>query len=327
MGYSPSLEHPLRGALLSSNLNESKSGVIVQLSHALVPLAVVFAFGACSSPTADPDPPPTNAVLTARIDGVPFTNGRAAAVLSGAGNFTIASGGVGNGTSLSLQLFSIGRPGTYPLGVTPGVVGGAGALIVGGTQLQTPNTGVAGTVTITSISLTRITGAFSFTATRATFAGGAESKAVTDGQFDVAVTGDGTLEIPPNIGSTVTGKINLTDFFATQVSVPDAPSSGTLLLDLRQSSRKLTVEITGFTGVGTYDLGAGTARRLRYEAFVGDFPSTWGGSNPTTSGTVVVTSITPSRVQGTIEATLTPTFAPLGTKPAAVSIRFDVGLP
>lgn len=292
-----------------------------------VPVTALAGFTACSTATSDTDRPAAAAPFAATIDGVSFSSTKASATLVGAGNFTITSGAAATGTSVTLLLYSIGKPGTYPLGVTPGIIGGAGQLTASGATLSTANSGTAGTVTVTAISLTRISGTFSFKASRATGFRESETRVVSDGRFDVAVTGSGTLEIPPNIGSSTTGSIDFVDFFATQITLVDNPSSGTLLLDLRQSPRKLTVEVSEFTGPGSYTLGTGVARRLRYDAPVRDFESTWGGSNSTTSGTVVVTSLTSSRIQGTVEATLTPTFAPLGTKPVNVSLRFDVGLP
>jgi hypothetical protein len=177
------------------------------------------------------------------------------------------------------------------------------------------------------VSLTRIAGTFSFVATRVVNFTETDSRAVAGGSFDVPVTGSGTLDIPVNIGSTVTGTVRDSAFFATEVSVVDVPSNGKLVLDMRQVSRYVTLNIPDFTGVGTYKLGTGTGRIVQLYAPIGTFPSEWGGSEATTAGTVTITSVTASRVQGTIAASLVPTFAPLNTAPALISISFDIGLP
>ncbi len=289
-------------------------------------MVALLAATACSGPT-EGETPPVSVPLTATLNGVAYRPTSASAVISGAGYFIIASRVGTTGPAVALRLFSIGKPGTYPLGVSPALIGGAGDVAVDGAVFTTPYTGAAGTVTITAVSLTRIAGTFSFVATRTVNFFDTDSRTVTGGSFDVPVTGSGTLEIPANIGNTVTGSVRDTAFSATEVSVVDVPSNGKLVLDLRQTSRRVTLNIPDFTGVGTYKLGTGTGRIMQLYAPVGTFQSEWGGTVATTSGTVTITSVTASRVQGTIAASLVPTFAPLNTAPALISINFDIGLP
>jgi hypothetical protein len=288
--------------------------------------AVLASATGCSDASVTGDPPPRPIVLSANVDGIALNSGTASARLTGAGNFVIAAPASGAGPALTLRLFSVSKPGTYRLGVTPSLIGGAGEVVLSGALFTTPATGSAGTVTITAVSLTRITGTFSFMASRQTF-DFVDTRGVSNGQFDVAVEGTGTLDVPANIGSEVTGTVRGDEFFATEVSVTESPSSGKLRAQLRQSTRLLALDVSEFGGVGTYALGSGAARTLRLDAPVNDFNSTWGGTNAAVSGAITVTSITAARIQGLIDATLTPTFAPLRTPPAAVSLRFDIGLP
>ena len=291
-------------------------------------IVALLAATACSGPT-EGKTPPVSAQLTATLNGAPYRPTNVSAVLSGAGNFVIASSVGVVGPAVTLRLFSIGKPGTYPLGVTPSVIGGAGDVGADGTSFTTPSTGAAGTVTITAVTRTRIAGTFSFVATRTVNFFDTDSRTVTSGSFDVPVKGSGTLDIPANIGSTVTGAVRDSAFFATQVTVVDVPSNGKLRLDLRQESRRVTLSIPDFAGVGTYQLGYGygIGRIMQLFAPIGNFSSEFGGSELTTTGTVTITSVSAARVQGTIAASLFATFAPINTAPALISINFDIGLP
>jgi hypothetical protein len=265
--------------------------------------------------------------MTAKVNGVALAATRANAAISGAGNFIVANIAEASGTQVTLRLSSIGKPGTYPLGVGAPVPGGLGDVTIAGATFTTPVTGSAGTVTVTAVSTTRIAGTFSFTATRGIF-GGSDAAAVTDGSFDAPVSGTGTLEVPVIVPSTVTGTILGAEFVATGVSVAEPPASGVLNLTLRRGgSDVLTVTVPGISGAGSYPLNALSSRSLRYDAPVNGFPTTWGGTNASSAGSVTITSLTATRVAGTIAATLTPTFAALNTPPCAIALTFDILLP
>ncbi len=101
--------------------------------------------------------------VSARIDGTPWSAPEAAVQ-------AIASAAPGQlgfvGTSLtapsigvSLSLGRIPGPGTYPLGVNPlSNAGGMGVVSVNGIGSNTPLSGDAGTVTIATLTSTRVTG-------------------------------------------------------------------------------------------------------------------------------------------------------------------------
>ena len=285
-------------------------------------LLLLVALTGCDSSTAPED----GTTMTAQVNGVPLAATRASAVIRGAGNFILANIIEGNGTQVSLRLSLIGKPGTYPLGVATGTSGGLGDVTIANATYTTPLSGSAGTVTLTTVSLTRIAGTFSFTAQRLT-SSGYEYAAVTKGSFDLVVTGTGTLDIPANANSTVSGTVNGAAFVPTEVTVAQGPASGALVLTLRQGSRVLSVNIPGANAVGSFPLSGATTRWIRLDDIVNGFNSTWGGTNATSTGTVAITSLTTARVAGTINATLTPTFAGLNTPPAVVALTFDIGLP
>ena len=66
--------------------------------------------------------------------------------------------------SVVLSLFNIRGPGTYPLGMGGGTVGGLGTIGSQGGSWSTLLSGSAGTVTITTLTSDRIAGTFAFTA-------------------------------------------------------------------------------------------------------------------------------------------------------------------
>ena len=82
-----------------------------------------------------------DANFTAKIDGSDFTASAAttAAQISGAGNFAIVgASGTSTGTSITLVLYNIGAPGTYPLGVSGTARGGLGTVGSSSSSLSTP---------------------------------------------------------------------------------------------------------------------------------------------------------------------------------------------
>lgn len=288
-------------------------------------LCTVFVTGCEEAPDGPADGGPTT--LTARIDGAPYTGSAPSALLTGSGTFTIAAPPTSTVRGLTLQLFSIGRVGTYPLGVGPSIIGGTGQVVTfAGAQYITPQTAESGSVTITSLSTTRIAGTFSFTGSRQTFTG-PEVTTVTQGVFDVPVKGNGTLAISSNTGSSATGTVRGQPFTAATASMPIRPETGTLQFRVTQGSTVIDVEMSELLGIGTYTMGTGAARRVALAVGVDGFPSTFGGTNLGTTGTIVINSISSFRVRGTMNVTLKPVFAAGSTIPAVVTLDFDLGIP
>lgn len=262
--------------------------------------------------------------FSAQIDGSAWSGANAIGAAGAGGIFTLTGVQLGSGTGLTMTLYSIGAPGTYPLGVGGSVAGGIASIVSGATSFwSTPLNGAAGTVTISAVSPTRIAGTFNFTAPPLAPQTGA-SRVVTQGQFDLPVTGPATLVVPPNAGSRVTGTIAGTPFNAATVVTVTSPASGTLTFAGSTIDRTLNVIIAGYTGVGSYTLGTGATRTVRVATAQAPV-NAWGGTNATSSGTLVVTSASASRVAGTISATLQPAPGFTGA-PITITATFDVGV-
>src|SRR5678815_2774364 len=109
--------------------------------------------------------------MTASIDGQAFSSSQLASASAASSSmvsvYTIIGARLLSGTtaqSISLSLYNIAGPGTYPLGVNSTNFGGIGTVAEGATAWTTPLSGAAGTVNITSLTPTRIAGTFSFNA-------------------------------------------------------------------------------------------------------------------------------------------------------------------
>ena len=264
-----------------------------------------------------------DANFTAKIDGADFTASAltTAAQISGAGNFAIVAGsGTSAGTSISLILYSIGGPGTYPLGVSGTVRGGLATVGTSSSSYSTPGSGTAGSVTITQVSASRIAGTFNFVAGVSPV-----TRTVTDGEFDLPVTGTGSITVPDYAGSRVDGTINDVPWNAAAVVMVSGPASGTLAVGFSNLTYQMNLILSGWTGVGTYTLNTGVSRQLTVLATDGSLKY-WGGSGGLSTGTFTVTSASATRIVGTYDVTLQP--ASVGQAPGDLHLAgtFDIGI-
>jgi hypothetical protein len=264
-----------------------------------------------------------DANFTATIDGNDFTASAATTVaqISNAGNFAIVgSSGTSTATSITLILYNIGGPGTYPLGVSGTARGGLGTVGTSSSSLSTPLSGTAGSVTISQVSATRIAGTFNFVAGVAPV-----TKTVTDGSFDLPVTGNGSINVPDFAGSRVDGTINGTPWNAAAVVMVAAPSSGTLGVGFSNLTYQMNLIISGWTGVGTYTMNSGVSRQMTVMATDGSL-RLWGGSGGLTTGTFTVVTATATRISGNYDITLQP--AAIGQAAGNLHLvgTFDIGI-
>ncbi len=281
---------------------------------------------ACSSGSTNPGTGTTGNRFKATIDGASWASNSSSAVAAAGGIFTIVGSQIGaNVTSMSMTFYSIGTPGAYPLGVTGTVSGGIATLTSGTSGWSTPLSGAAGTVTISAVSATRIAGSFSYSATPLLGQSVTNTRAVTQGEFDLPVTGPATLVVPDGAGSRVTGTVAGNAFNAATVVSVSAPSSGTLTIGASNTSYNLNFIISGYTGVASYPLGTGASRTIQVTT---TSPSkVWGGTNATTAGTLVITSATSTRIKGTFTAVLLASLINPNEAPISVSGSFEKGLP
>jgi hypothetical protein len=298
------------------------------MSHRLFAIILVAASAACSSGGTDDDNNNNNGgggSLSATIDGTPFTalGTSSVAQISDAGDFAIVSANA-SGTGISLLLYNIGAPGTYPLGVSGLVFGGIATVTSGSSGWSTPLSGLAGSVTVTAVSATHIKGTFSFTATPL-FGGAGASKTVTGGSFDLPVTGNGTITIPDQNGSTITGTFNGAPWISSTVVFGSAPSSGLLGMGIGNNGYNINLIISGFSSTGTYQMGTASGAVSRYLSITAldGTNRTWGFTNASTTGTFVVTTYTATRMAGTFNFTVAGSGGTTGS--ITFSGVFDVG--
>jgi Family of unknown function (DUF6252) len=265
----------------------------------------------------------TNGTYTATIDGSAWTANGVGSAASAGGIFTLTGVQTGSATGMTMTLYSIGAPGTFPLGVGPTVVGGIASVTQGSSIWSTPLSGAAGTVTVTAVSPTRIAGTFAFNAPPLIGQTVTSTRAVTSGRFDIPVTGPATLVVPDNAGSKVTGTLASQAFNAATIVTVTSPTSGTFTFGASNASQSMTVILSGYTGVGTYALGSGGVARTITLTNIAAPTGSWGGAAASTSGTLVITSATSTRIKGTVTATLQPIGAGSAT---TVTASFDIGV-
>lgn len=228
---------------------------------------------------------------------------------------------------ISLELYNIDEPGTYPFGVTATVVGAYASLTMSGSRIwHTPYTGDAGSLTITSIDADRIAGTFQFGVTPFPFTSTTGTHTITEGQFDLPVAGTVT-PVAEGHGSTVTASFDGSHVNAASVIVTSTAPS--LFFSAFNDVYDIAFSIANFTGPDDYELTFdGTVRGLIVNAgTAGPTGSNccW-GVTPEDTGTVSVTSFTEDRIVGTFQATLHPRSNSDVLEPLVITDgRFDVG--
>lgn len=270
--------------------------------------AVVVAAACGGSGDGGGGPSGGGAGMTARING---TSWSATQVQVGVvspqipGSITI-SGIKVSGTSTSsilLLLGFVGGPGTYPLGVNlASTPGGEGELLeTSSTSVEnrgTPFSGGSGTLVVTTLSATQMTGSFEFVAEPilgSTFTG---NKTITNGSFDITLPANFTSVPAANHGSTVTAHLGATVF--NGATVVGIGSMGSYSFGGSTDSLDVSfVTATPVTTPGTYPFLTG------FNVTVTDFKKNhnWGGVSGDV-GSVVVTSVSSGRIAGTFSGTL-----------------------
>jgi hypothetical protein len=242
-----------------------------------------------------------------------------------------------NAQFVSLALSNIDEPGTYPLGVSTTLWGGFGFVGDATATWATPLSGTAGTVTITTLTGTRIAGTFAFDATPAG-GGAAGTKRVTGGSFDYVVRPQGTVgEVPDHAGGRFT--VLRDDALwgpATTVVLPAPTNPPMLLIEAANDRATIAFTLTGVTGPGTYTLH-NVDPKIMITVVDHGTSDIWGGSvsfdgggQPTTNdeGSVTITEYSTTRVKGTFAGSLMPSSGSSATKPIVLEDgTFDLGLP
>jgi len=273
--------------------------------------------------------------MTAKIDGVAWGGGSASFItavqaLPGAYSITATQTSASQAVTMTISLANIRGTGTFPLGVGPQVPGGSVILATSTNSWSSPMSGADGSITITSLTATQIAGTFNFTV-----AGSSGTRTVTEGDFNAPITRIGTVgAIPDNAGSTFSvtlgGSAWNAAFVQGSVTTSSQPGVGqTLVVASTNSTRGVSITLTGVTGPGTYALGNSGAvtRQMTVTNVTNPLSNMWSSIGAGASGSVIITSMTASRVKGTFSATLVPTPGSTTTGNMVVTNgAFDVGL-
>jgi hypothetical protein len=274
--------------------------------------------------------------MTATVDGqswVAGTAGLSAQVAAGVhGGFVVVGTeviSVGNSLSISFSLYNIVDTGSYALGGTTSIVGGTASLTALSGTWQTPMSGAAGTVHLTTYTATRVAGTFEFTAPGLNGTAIGTTRVVTAGAFDVVLTG--TIVPPgPKDGAIVTGTFGADPFNAAFVSPLPSANNG-FVFGADNNQYALILIMDSIAAPGTYGLNIlAPFHNMTVGAGIGDTTGLhccW-GTSPGDSATIVVTSITANRVKGTFTAKLQPQAGHPGLQPLVITNgTFDVGRP
>jgi hypothetical protein len=278
--------------------------------------------------------------ISARIDGKAWASGEAMAkcrALSSPGGLSIEGAQATDdaATALVFNLYNIQGPGTYPLGVGTNAIGGILAMsetdTKGGAKTWiSPMNGLSGSITFTKVGAAGVAGTFTCTLKPSPGNSG-DAIEITDGKFDLPLTGT-LAPVPDNAGNRVIAKLNGEPFHAVAVtSLTAAQFQGPgLQFAAMDDERTISVMFMGVEGAGTYSLKDADPVRIMSVVFskAGSVVS-WGPDGTRQdSGTVVVTSLTATRVKGTFSATLGPQAGSAATEPMVITDgEFDIGIP
>lgn len=247
--------------------------------------------------------------LTATINGSAFSaasafilaasvQGGIPGTISFQGSSTAATTGA---KSIAVNLGFIPGPGTYPLGVNIGTTpGGVITYVDGSASWLTPLNGASGSITIASITTSRITGSFIFTA-EPTVGGGAAIQG-TNGSFDVPLSAGFVPASGENIGSTLTATIGGAPYVGGTV-VGSGGGTSTRIAVASTPTYTITLTVGPITEPGGGPLTGATVPLRRVRIQQTGTTNAWGGNGGDT-GTLTVTSISAGRIAGTFSGTL-----------------------
>jgi len=249
--------------------------------------------------------------FSATIDGVAWVSDASAVQVTG--NQTVPGTQLILGTKINgqdyvnvtLALGYISATGTYPLGVNQGTTaGGSGAVTAQqGGVLGLWNTGFsgsAGTITITSLTSTRMAGTFQFTAPPALGSSATGNRVVTNGVFDVPLaTG---FVIPPanNRGSKISATIGGVAWNGATVVGLGQGGAFSLGGTSTTYNLSLTTQVAVSAGI-SYAIGGNNG----FSVTATQGGNAWGG--PGSTGSVSITSLAGGRAVGTFSGTLART--------------------
>jgi|CXWL01.1.fsa_nt_gi hypothetical protein len=264
--------------------------------------------------------------VTASIDGQSFTGGTVLAVpvstVPGSLGFQATQVNGSTARTIAMYLAYIPGPGTYPLGMNIGTSpGGTVSVTNGVNSFTTPLSGAAGSVTITSLTATRVAGTFTFTAA-ATL--GAATTVVTNGVFDVPLSTGYVVPTADLAGSTMTATINGTPQVGATLSGIGGGTS-TRVFGAMNLDYSISITVGPITATGSGALTGFTVPTRRVTITRVGTAQSWGGVG-NDNGTLNITTLTATRIAGTFSGTLAPNAQTTGTMTVANGV-FDVRTP
>lgn len=305
-------------------LNTSYSKVIPALFVSLV-------LGACGGDSTGPGGGGGSAPFTAVIDGTSWAATEGAAVITtnpATPGLYIISGtqiNPGDVRALTLTLSNIPGPGTYPLGTGANISGGNGIYAHSTGGWGTPLSGKAGTITISTLTSSRMVASFSFQAEGVS--GGATGTVnVVAGNLDLPIT---TAVSPDPVPEVSMNRIGATlgsgQFRASTVALQSNPALlwGFVASDL---DYVVTLNTVGPVTVGSYVTGDGSVARIAVTCTSTTVTCIW-DSNSGGTGIITITAIAGGRITGNFIANI-PRIS--GTGDDFLSITdgtFDLGMP
>jgi hypothetical protein len=294
--------------------------------------ALLLLVAACGDDPAAPDAGDSR--MSARIDGTAWTSdplpGSDVVIHALPGAYQIDGRRIAGGSAMTMTLYNVRGPGTYPLGVGPTGVGGLAQYIEAGSGWATPLSGASGSVTVSTLSETAIAGTFSFTA-EPIVGGATGTRSATEGRFDFPVRSNGNVgPLPDNAGSRISATIDGSAWNAATVAA-SAALGNILAISASNTSHTVSISLSGISGPGTYPLSSSAPSRSISVFGPAMNPQAsnccWGPATGS-KGAVTITTRTATRVAGTFSANLQPLPGSGATAPLVIANgTFDIGLP
>jgi hypothetical protein len=233
--------------------------------------------------------------------------------------------------SITITIYNVHGPGEYILGVDENIFGGS-ALVGEGTGSggdalvwATPDNGRAGTFTIKSIGSGRVAGTFAYTTEPGVKNTTATTRTVTEGAFDLPYTGT-FVPAPESKGSLATATLNKKSYTAASANarLKDFTGGPGITITTLNSENGYSLILQGVTAKGTYPINNMSPNSVSIVGGRnGNDPETccWQSANAGSTGTIVITDITATRIKGTFTGNLKPNAG----KPATSDLLIEDG--
>lgn len=218
--------------------------------------------------------------------------------------------------SITITVYNVHGPGEYILGVGQDIFGGTASVGesegTDGDALAwvTPGNGRAGTFTIKAIGSGRVSGRFAYATEPGVKNGTGTTRTVTDGAFDLPYTGT-FVPAPESKGSLATATLNMKPYTAATVYARlfDFTGQPGITITTINSENGYSLSLQGVTAKGSYPINKMSPNSV---SIVGGRPGgtaetcCWQSANAGSTGTIIISEITATRIKGTFTGNLKP---------------------